>query len=169
MTDRPGPDRAVDEPARIPVSRAMTLSRIVLGAAGLAAIGYGTAGLLDEPSYVDKWGVGRWLLGGLLAHDIAFAALVFGTGWLVMHVGRGRGPEPWVRRTLLGGLAAGVAATLVVLPVFVRPWPPPNPSALPLAYGRNLAVVWGVVAAGTGIVIVIRTWAMRRRQRADRR
>lgn len=163
MTDQAGPGPSADEPARVPVPRGMAVSRIILGAVGLAAIGYGTAGLLDEPSYVDKWGVGRWLLGGLLAHDIAFAALAFGAGWLVMRVGRGGGPEPWVRRTVLGGLAAGVAATLVALPALVRPWPPPNPSALPLDYGRNLAVVWGVVAAGTGMVVAIRKWAMRRR------
>lgn len=163
MTEQPGPDRAADDIAPVPVSRAMAVSRVVLGAAGLAAIGYGAAGLFDEPSYVDKWGVGRWLLGGLLAHDIAFAAIVFGTGWLVVRAGRGRGPEPWVRRTLLGGLAVGAAATLVALPALVRPWPPPNPSALPLDYGRNLAVLWGVVAAGTGMVIAIWKWMMRRR------
>ncbi|MDI2132603.1 hypothetical protein [Yinghuangia seranimata] len=139
-------------------SRVVWWSRAVLGAGGLALMGYGTAGLLDEPSYVDKWGVARWLVGGLVLHDAVFATLVFGVGFVVMRAVPARGPAPWVRRTLLGGLAAGVAATLITLPALLRPLPTQNPSVLPLDYGRNLAVVWGVVAAATGIVIALRTW-----------
>lgn len=145
------------------VRNTVRVFRLVLGAVGLAAMGYGVAGLLDEPDHVDRWGVLRWLLAGLLLHDFVFAVAVFGAGWLVMRVRPGAGPRPWVRRTVLGGLAAGTAATLVALPALLRPEPPPNPSVLPLDYARNLAVVWGVVAAVTGIVIVVRKGLERKR------
>ncbi|MGW0661425.1 hypothetical protein [Streptodolium elevatio] len=144
------------------VSGTVRVFRLLLGAVGLAGIGYGIAGLLDQPAYVDKWAVLRWLVGGLLLHDIVFAGLVFGTGWLVMRMLPGRGPAPWVRRTLLGGLAVGAAATLIALPALVRPWPPPNPSVLPLDYGRNLALIWGAVLAVTGMVIGVRKWLAER-------
>ncbi|NUU26140.1 MAG: hypothetical protein HOV68_32260 [Streptomycetaceae bacterium] len=143
---------------RRPVSAAVRIWRVLLVAAGAAGIGYGIAGVLDEPPYVDRWGVVRWVVGGLLVHDLGFAIVVFGVGWLAMRTFPGRGPAPWVRRTLLGGLAVGTAATLITLPALVRPWPPPNPSVVPLDYGRNLAIVWGVVAAVTGAVIVVRKW-----------
>jgi hypothetical protein len=136
----------------------MTAWRVLLIAAGAAGIGYGIAGVLDEPPYVDRLGVVRWVVAGLLLHDLVFAVAVFGVGWLAMRVLPGRGPAPWVRRTVLGGLAVGTAATLITLPALVRPWPPPNPSVVPLDYGRNLAIVWGVVAAVTGLVIWVRKW-----------
>ncbi|WP_436791954.1 hypothetical protein [Yinghuangia sp. YIM S10712] len=146
-----------------PVANTVRVFRLLLGAIGLAAMGYGVAGLLDEPDYVDRWGVLRWLVAGLLLHDFVFAVAVFAIAWLVMRVRPGVGPRPWVRRTVLGGLTAGTAATLIALPALLRPEPPPNPSVLPLDYERNLAVVWGVVAAVTGIVIVVRKWRERPR------
>lgn len=143
------------------VPTAVRVVRVVVGAMGLAAVGYGIAGLLDEPAYVDRWAVLRWLVGGLLLHDLVFAVAVFGVGWLVMRVRPCAGPRPWVRRTVLGGLAAGVSATLIALPALLRPGTPANPSVLPLDYGRNLAVVWGVVVAVTGVVIIVRKWQER--------
>ncbi|MCF2528747.1 hypothetical protein [Yinghuangia soli] len=159
--DRPDPDRSSQggpSGTAAPASTAVRVARTLLGAAGLAGIGYGIAGLLDEPAYTDKWGVAEWLVGGLLLHDAVFAVLVFVLGAAAMRAAPGRGPAPWVRRTFLGGLAVGIAATLIALPALVRPGTPPNPSVLPLDYGRNLAVVWGVVLAVTGITIAVRKW-----------
>jgi hypothetical protein len=49
-----------------------------------------------------------------------------------------------------------VSATLIALPALLRPGPTPNPSVLPLDYGRGLAIVWGAVVVGTVVVLVVR-------------
>jgi hypothetical protein len=162
MTETPGLSAGPDGLSpHGPVSGAVRFWRLLLGAGGLALMGYGASGLFDEPAYLDKRGVGKWLLGGLLAHDAAFAIIVFTVGWLTMRLLPGRGPAPWVRRTLLGGLAAGTAATLIALPALLRPGAPANSSTLVQDYPRNLAITWGIVAAATGIVVTVRKRRMR--------
>lgn len=150
-------------PDRPALSQPVRVARLLVGALGLAVIAYGVAGLLDEPAYVDRRGVLRWLVAGLLVHDLLFAAVVFAVGRAALRARPGRGPAPWVRRTLLGGVAAGVAATLTALPALLRPGTPPNPSVLPLDYGRNLALVWAGIAVATGVVLVIRRRRYRKR------
>ncbi|GCE02550.1 hypothetical protein [Embleya hyalina] len=131
--------------------RVVTGVRLVLGAVGLAGIGWGVVGVLDDPFLRDRVGLAKWLVGGLLLHDAVFAVVVFVVGAMVM---RARpGPPAWVRRTVLGGLAVGVAGTLIALPALLRPLPTQNPSVLPLDYADGLAIVWGVVAAGTALVV----------------
>ncbi|MFB7280867.1 hypothetical protein ACFCZV_27540 [Streptomyces hydrogenans] len=68
------------------------------------------------------------------------------------------------RGTLRGALVVAGCLVLVTLPLLVRPGAPPNPSALPLPYGRNLAIVLAVVAAGATAYVLVQ----RRRERAQR-
>lgn len=53
---------------------------------------------------------------------------------------------------------------LVTLPLLVRPGEPPNPSALPLPYGRNLAIVLAAVAVVTGAVLLVRRRGRRQKE-----
>ncbi|WP_406286131.1 hypothetical protein [Embleya sp. NBC_00896] len=149
-----GDGEVVDALGMPRTGRVVTAVRVLLGAAGVAGIGWGVAGVLDDPFLTDRAGLGRWLIGGLLLHDAVFAVLVFAVGAAVMRVRPG--PPMWVRRTLLGGLAVGVVGTLIALPALLRPLPTQNPSVLPLDYGRGLAIVWAAVVVGTAVAIGVR-------------
>ncbi|MET7303927.1 hypothetical protein [Embleya sp. NPDC005575] len=142
------------EPVAPRTGRMVHAVRLVLGAAGVAGIGWGVAGAWDDPFLSERVGLAKWLIGGLLLHDAAFAVVVFAVGATAMRLRRG--PAAWVRRTVLGGLAVGVAGTLIALPALLRPLPTQNPSVLPLHYGRGLAIVWAAVAVGVGAVLVAR-------------
>lgn len=121
--------------------------RLLLGGAGLLLIAIGGRLLADLPDPLD---VLVWLGGALVLHDGLIAPLVLAAGFAVAAV-PARGP---VRGALL---TAGVLV-LVTLPLLLRPGTPPNPSALPLPYGRNLAVVLAAVAVAAGAVAVVGRW-----------
>ncbi|MGW4054316.1 hypothetical protein ACWENA_26180 [Streptomyces sp. NPDC004779] len=127
--------------------------RYVLGGLGVALAGLGTWLVVTGP---DPAGVLLWLAGALILHDGVIAPLVLAVGLLLV----GRSDRTLLRGTLI---VAG-SLTFVALPLLVRPGSPPNPSALPLPYGRNLAIVLAVVAVVAGARILIR----RRRERAQR-
>ncbi|MBT2441992.1 hypothetical protein J7E93_18150 [Streptomyces sp. ISL-36] len=99
--------------------------------------------------------VGVWLVGALVLHDGVLAPLVLAVGFLVA-----AGPARGVMR---GALVVAGSLVLVTLPLLLRPGPPPNPSALPLPYGRNLLLVLGVVALVAASVVLVR----RRRRGPD--
>ncbi|MCY0928593.1 hypothetical protein OTB20_20775 [Streptomyces sp. H27-H1] len=126
--------------------------RLLLGGAGLLLIAIGGRLLADLP---DPFDVLVWLGGALVLHDGIIAPLVLATGLAVAAV-PARGP---VRGALL---TAGVLV-LVTLPLLLRPGAPPNPSALPLPYGRNLAVVLAAVAVAAGATAVVGRWRRRSR------
>ncbi|MFJ7065922.1 hypothetical protein [Streptomyces sp. NPDC101115] len=123
--------------------------RYGVGALGLGLIGLGAWLVAVGP---DPAGVGVWLVGALVLHDGILAPLVVAVGLLL--VGR---PE---RGLLRAALVVAGSVVLVTLPLLVRPGEPPNPSALPLPYARNLAIVLGAVAVVTGALY------LRRRGRA---
>ncbi|WTS92435.1 hypothetical protein OG904_02675 [Streptomyces sp. NBC_00096] len=125
--------------------------RWVLGCAGLLLIAIGGRLLSVLP---DPAGVLVWLGGALVLHDGVIAPLVLAAG-LAVAAGPARGP-------VRGALLTAGALVLVTLPLLLRPGAPPNPSALPLPYGRNLAVVLAAVAVAAGVVALVGRW---RRQR----
>ncbi|MET9958285.1 hypothetical protein ABZ128_04235 [Streptomyces sp. NPDC006326] len=123
----------------------MQVLRHAVGGLGLVLIGLGAWLVAAEP---DPPGVLVWLAGALVLHDGILAPLVLAVGLLL--VGRRQ------RGLLRGALLAAGSVVLVTLPLLVRPGAPPNPSALPLPYGRNLAIVLGVVAGVTGALYLVR-------------
>ncbi|MGW1998004.1 hypothetical protein [Embleya sp. NPDC001921] len=146
---------AMEPEAVVPrTGRVVGAVRLVLGAAGVAGIGWGVAGAWDDPFLTERAGLAKWLIAGVLLHDGVFAVVVFTVGALVMRFGRV--PAAWVRRTVLGGLAVGAVGTLIALPALLRPLPTQNPSVLPLNYGRGLAIVWAGVVVGTVAVVAFR-------------
>ncbi len=135
--------------------RTVSVLRYGLGALGVALVGLGAWLVAAEP---DPLGVSVWLAGALVLHDGILAPLVLAVGLLL--VGRRR------RGPLRGALLVAGSVVLVTLPLLVRPGAPPNPSALPLPYGRNLAIVLVSVAVVTGVPVAVRRWRERRQGRA---
>ncbi|WP_405851799.1 hypothetical protein OG361_03570 [Streptomyces sp. NBC_00090] len=132
----------------------MSVIRYAAGGLGLVMIGIGAWLVASEPDPVD---VLVWLAGAVVLHDGIIAPLVLAVGLLL--VGRrARGP-------LRGALMVAGCLVFVTLPLLLRPGAPPNPSALPLPYERNLAIVLAAVAALSGALLLVR----RRRARAQRR
>ncbi|MBW5480491.1 hypothetical protein [Streptomyces bambusae] len=125
--------------------------RYAVGGLGIVLIGVGTWLVVAEP---DPLGVLVWLAGALVLHDGILAPSVLAVGLLL--VGRRR------RGVWRGALLVAGSVVLLTLPLLVRPGAPPNPSALPLPYGRNLAIVLAALAAVTAALIAVRRWRARR-------
>ncbi|MGW8361588.1 hypothetical protein ACWGK1_13580 [Streptomyces wedmorensis] len=119
--------------------------RYGVGCLGLVLIGIGAWRVADQP---DPLGVVVWLAGAVVLHDGIIAPLVLAIGLLL--VGR---PE---RGVLRGALVVAGSLVLIALPLLVRPGEPPNPSALPLPYGRNLVIVLSAVVVAAVAVILVR-------------
>ncbi|WP_432121076.1 hypothetical protein [Streptomyces sp. S1] len=126
--------------------------RYAVGGIGVGLIVLGARLVAAQPASGD---VLVWLAGALVVHDGLLAPLVLAVGLLI--AGR---PERGLWR---GALVIAGSVVLVTLPLLLRPGPAPNPSALPLPYGRNLAIVLAAVAVGAVSLGLVRRW--RRSQR----
>ncbi|MCX5301346.1 hypothetical protein OG898_33615 [Streptomyces sp. NBC_00193] len=121
--------------------------RLLLGGAGLLLIAIGGRLLADLPDPLD---VLVWMGGALVLHDGIIAPLVLAAGLAVAAVP--------ARGLVRGALLTAGALVLVTLPLLLRPGTPPNPSALPLPYGRNLLLVLAAVAVAAGVMAVAGRW-----------
>ncbi|WP_261992279.1 hypothetical protein [Streptomyces sp. MS191] len=130
----------------------MSPLRWATGGLGLVMIGIGAWRIAVQPAPAEVW---VWLAGAVVLHDAILAPLVLVVGLLL--VGRRD------RGLLRGAAIVAGSVLLVTLPLLLRPGAPPNPSALPLPYGRNLVIVLAAVAVTTGAVLLER----RRRKRPD--
>jgi hypothetical protein len=123
-------------------------------AVGWVVMAVGARGvLMDAADTVPR----RWLvlfLGSAVVHDLVVAPAVILVGWAVA-----RAAPPWARAPVQAGLLTSGAVALFALP-FVAGYgrQPANPSALPLDYGRGLAVVLAVVWIACG------AWAFKTRR-----
>ncbi|MFD7032725.1 hypothetical protein ACFWAR_32355 [Streptomyces sp. NPDC059917] len=116
--------------------------RYLLGGIGLLLVAVGVRQVLALP---DPGDVLVWLGGGLVLHDAVIAPLVLAVGLLLAAGARAGRWSTAARGLVRGALLTGGALVLVTLPLLLRPGAPPNPSALPLPYGRNLLIVLGAV------------------------
>lgn len=121
-------------------------------------IAFGIWGAIFVGRRIDH-GFAIWLIGGLLAHDLVVAPLVFGAGAVL-------------RRTVPEAYRGAVTAALVVSAMFVvASIPvlgrfgarPDNATLLPRDYTTGLLVVLAIVWSATAIVLV-RAWRNRSRQ-----
>jgi hypothetical protein len=133
---------------------AMVTTRVVLGAAGLAAAAYGTVTLLGLGAE-NLLATLPWLLGGVVAHDAVLAPLVVLTG--VIAAVRLPG---WARSAAAAALVVLGTVTLAALPALGRFGArPDNPTLL----DRPYAAGWAVLAALVFVVAGIAALATRRR------
>ena len=138
---------------------------ILTGAAVmLYAAGGAVAGLGGKVT-----GVLIFLVVVLVAHDAVWMPLVLLAGRLL---GRRRGDRAGAERyrgPVRVAVVVAAALTVATLPLVLgRGRSAGNPSALPLDYPRNLALVLLAVAAGTGIVLLSRKVSAIRRRRPGR-
>jgi len=122
----------------------MTRLRTLLILAGVAGLGYAALGLLTDPD-VKLAGVLIFLVAVLAVHDGLWMPAVLGVGALIDRFVPARR-----RRPVRVGLLVAAAVAVVGLPMALSPGrPADNPSVLPLHYGRNLALVLGVLVLVT--------------------
>lgn len=125
--------------------------RTALIAFGLLVIGYAVVGAATDPD-VNVPGVLAFLLGVLVAHDAVFLPMVLAVGALV---GRYVPTGNWT--AVRAAALVSAAVTLVALPLVLGYGRDPgNPSALPLPYGRGLAVLLGLIWVTALAAIVVR-------------
>lgn len=116
--------------------------RGLLGAAGVAAIGFGLWHVLDfEPGRLVS--AALWLAGAVLLHDLVFSPVVVLLGVLLTRVV----PAVWRTAVVVAFVLWG-SLTLIALPVLSRLGErPDNPSLLDRPYA---AAWWG----GTALVVL---------------
>jgi hypothetical protein len=139
------------DPTRHTARTALAL-RTLLGAAGVAMLGYGAWGVLHGAHESSLESIGRWLLGGLLLHDAVLAPAVFVAGFIAFRV-----TGPRLRRALAAILLIGGSAVLVALPEFLLPPGNTNATVHPLDYARDLAIVGGSVIAAAVLYVLSAT------------
>jgi hypothetical protein len=124
-------------------------TRRILVAAGVLLMGYAVAGALTDPD-LSPFGVAVFLAGVLAGHDVVWMAVLLAAG---AAIGRFVPPRrrPAVRTAAISAAAAGFVALPLVLG-FGRS--AENPSALPLPYGRNLALVL-LLLAGAALLTML--------------
>lgn len=127
--------------------------RLLLGGAGLLLIAIGGRLLADLPDPLD---VLVWMGGAVVLHDGIVAPLVLAAGLAVAAVP--------ARGLVRGALLTAGVLVLVTLPLLLRPGTAPNPSALPLPYGRNLLLVLTAVAVAAGAMAAGGRWRRSRRR-----
>lgn len=119
--------------------------------AGAGIAGYGVAGAWADRADTRPADLVVWLAGSGVLHDALIAPVVvaaaLATRWLPVAA----------RLPVRLGLALSALLTVVFWPV-VRGWgrSPSVPSALPLDYGRNLAVVLALIWLAAAAAVVVR-------------
>jgi hypothetical protein len=131
--------------------------RVALGVVGAAAISYGGWSILTGGIETSPAEVGRWLVAGVLAHDLVIASVVAVAGWLLTRL-----VPLSIRPTVQGGLYVAGAVTLVAIPVLSGRGGHGNPSSNPLDYPRNLLFLLAAIAAVTAVACAVRLAARRR-------
>ncbi|MFF3013157.1 hypothetical protein [Streptomyces sp. NPDC057939] len=114
--------------------------RYLLGALGLALIGWGCLLLGREPR---PWRIVVWLGGAVVAHDGLVAPFVIAVAALVAAVGLRMRAVPRAALIVAGSLTA------VALPPLLRPGAAANPTVLPLDYLRNWLLAMAAIAVLT--------------------
>lgn len=130
-------------------------ARAVVGALGVAGLGYGVVGLLAHVGGAQLLAVGAWLAVALLLHDGVLVPLTTAAGGGLSKLGRWLGP---VQQGLVrGALLVGAVVTLVAAPLLraqqvLQPHgrgSGVNSTILQGDYARALGFFWLVLMLGT--------------------
>jgi hypothetical protein len=119
---------------------------------GWAVMGVGAVVMLTSGGDANPLAVVPVVVGFAVLHDAVLAPLAFVAFWWT-----GRHVPSVARGPVRGALALTVVLTLFALPLVGRFGArATNDSALPLDYGRNLALLLALVWAAAVVVIVVR-------------
>jgi hypothetical protein len=129
-------------------------------AVGWVLIGVGVGGMVVQRSRTHPLGLGRYVVGFLLVHDLVVAPIALGGAWLV-----GRLVPPIARGPVRAALALTALIAAFAWPLLRRYGThATNDSALPLDYGRTVPVVIAAVWAGAAVAVLVKLSAGRRRR-----
>lgn len=134
--------------------------RILLGAAGVAVMGYGLQGFLTAPEITARPEVGEWLIAAIILHDALLAPAVF-----VLSAAAYRTTGVRLRGRLAALLLIGGSLVLISYPALSQKGNNPNHTVLPLDYARNLSAVLAALAAIVVLLSVTDLLRSRRRRK----
>jgi hypothetical protein len=118
--------------------------RIVLGAAGILLALFGAFRLLTQVPIADGAILAAWMVGVVVIHDGVLSPLVIAVGTLVART------PPRARRYVQFALVTGATIAVIGVVLVARRGSQPAAKALLLRdYGTNLAILLGLVAAGS--------------------
>ena len=130
------------------LSPALRVTRVVLIALGLAGLAWGAYVLFDTVKPARIPGIALWMGAAIVLHDAVISPLVFFCGILLRRAGHRTSGT--VILVVQGALVVGSIMTLIVVPLLIaQSRGTGNPTVLPLDYGVNFAVFWGVLAVIT--------------------
>ena len=136
--------------------------RLLTGAAGVGLLLFGAFRLLTQVAFLDLLVLGVWLAGAVVLHDGLLAPATTAVGRRVARL-----VPPRARGYVQAGLVAGLVVAAVAAPLIVRGGSqPPEKALLRQNYPVNLAILLGVVAAGTTLLY---SWRVVRDRRDARR
>jgi hypothetical protein len=124
----------------------------ISAAAGWAVIAWGLRGIFQHSLDTRPGNLARFVVGGVLLHDLLVAPVVILAGVLLARVVRGR-----ARGLVQAALAVSGMVALFSYPL-VRGYglAANNPTSLPHNYTANLLVVLGVVWALAATAVILR-------------
>lgn len=125
----------------------------ISAAVGWAVIGWGVVGIFRHSLDTRPANLAKFVVGGVLLHDLLVAPLVVVAGVLLARAvpGRARGP-------VQAALAVSAIVALFAWPL-VRAYglAAHNPTSLPHNYALNLAIVLAIVWATAGAAILLKS------------
>lgn len=119
---------------------------------GLAAVGWGAAGLLRSSADVPLGSWSVWFVGSALVHDLVLAPLVVVIGALSARLLPREARGPVVAGLVISGPLVLIGGLFALDPGGVD-----EPGFLPLPYGRNLVLLVGAVLTVAAVWAVART------------
>ncbi|MBW8792036.1 MAG: hypothetical protein JF597_00025 [Streptomyces sp.] len=133
----------------------MSVTRWLIGSAGVVLIGWGALRLLTEIPDGDLVALAIWLAVAVAVHDGVLAPLTALAGAMINRFVPGR-----LRRFVSGALVAGVGITAISIPLLLRENTQPAAKALLRQnYAVHLAWLWVIIggtAAGLYVVRIVR-------------
>jgi asparagine N-glycosylation enzyme membrane subunit Stt3 len=151
-------DPYASDPDRPLASAARPWWRWLFVVPGLAAVGWGAAGLLRSSADVPLGSWAVWFVGGALVHDLVIAPLVVVVGALLARLLPRDARAPVVVALVVSGPLVLIGGLFALDPGGVR-----EPGFLPLPYARNLVLLVGALLTGAAVWAVARTRRRRRR------
>lgn len=144
----------------------MIAVRVLLGAVGVAAMGWGAWLLVTTTQPDDVLGLAVWMLGLIVLHDAVLAPLIVAAAFVARRFGARVG---WSDLAIVqGAVLTGALLTAVAVSISAKQRiGARNDSVLPLDYDAGLAIAWAAIAVVTVAVLVLRRVIARRRVRTE--